>query len=445
MSDKKSHGTNRMQHQAAKAQHKKLFVQHLREICKAAGAEDAFDLIPAKGIDHIYRMRGTPLQIIPAAGQQIPPETLRLARALLLRTMDQYTYSLSDHGPLLPLSYFYTVGFSFYSYLYSLSNHPFPQSERLQQLFHEYILQFGGYERAEHDLSMYVDILVASLADLQNSLYGLTYHLTPAAKEAGYGFDNILQLHRETPAQTHVVLDGIARPIVRLGWGALKIGIGYLTIRPQHLGLPDDGTETPFEVYFQSHALQRLHERIDCLRSPFTLWNLIMSVRLFRLQRMDDGTILLEYTFFGERVGYFVIEVHDRMVILRTFLFLTNDGTPEGKQLRSLYGLQRRDTNYLSIDKLSGFISEDLYSTKEIHSVLQVLGCQKLGGILNELNIALTKPRNQHAGEFLARYLGLKPENDFLSTITSHPEINKTPPILLEVPETLHAMEESAA
>lgn len=51
-------------------------------------------------------------------------------------------------------------------------------------------------------------------------------------------------------------------------------------------------------------------------------------------------------------------------MVIRTFLFLTADDTPEGQILRELADFKKLDKKYRAIDKLSTFFSKDLRSNK---------------------------------------------------------------------------------
>ena len=67
----------------------------------------------------------------------------------------------------------------------------------------------------------------------------------------------------------------------------------------------------------------------------------------------------------------------DKLVIL-SFLFLTNDGTPEGKKLRAITGLAKRDKKYLEIDKLSTFTAYRIHEDKELSELFRQAGCGSL-------------------------------------------------------------------
>ena len=51
------------------------------------------------------------------------------------------------------------------------------------------------------------------------------------------------------------------------------------------------------------------------------------------------------------------MDIIEGKIVIRTFLFVTNNGTPEGKKLAQITGLQKLDKKYLALDKLSTFMT----------------------------------------------------------------------------------------
>jgi hypothetical protein len=66
------------------------------------------------------------------------------------------------------------------------------------------------------------------------------------------------------------------------------------------------------------------------------------------------------------------------MLVIRTFLFITNNGTPEGKKLHELVGLQKQDKKYLALDKVSTFINHDLRTNETMRRLFIEAGCGDL-------------------------------------------------------------------
>jgi hypothetical protein len=92
------------------------------------------------------------------------------------------------------------------------------------------------------------------------------------------------------------------------------------------------------------------------------------------------------------------------MLLLRTFLFLTNTGTPEGKKLDKLLGIRKIDKQYLELDTAYAFMNTDLLNSPWLCDLLVEAGCEQLCDIAAD-----TMEDSRKAGYALdaARYLGL--------------------------------------
>lgn len=78
--------------------------------------------------------------------------------------------------------------------------------------------------------------------------------------------------------------------------------------------------------------------------------------------------------------------------MLRTFLFITNEGTPEGEALARLTGLQKQDKQYLAIGKLSTFMNAKLFESEEFCRLLKSVGC---GGLIGLYKASADFAKNQ--------------------------------------------------
>ena len=83
--------------------------------------------------------------------------------------------------------------------------------------------------------------------------------------------------------------------------------------------------------------------------------------------------------------------------MIRSFLFLTNDGPPEGRKLRALTGLAKYDKKYLGIDKLSTFTAYRIHEDEALSALCQGAGCSSLLDSRNLEAIAAeyTPPRDR--------------------------------------------------
>ena len=64
--------------------------------------------------------------------------------------------------------------------------------------------------------------------------------------------------------------------------------------------------------------------------------------------------------------------------MIQTFLFITNNGTPEGDKLNELMGLNKADKIYWEIDKLSTFMETNFEKNDSLKQLFLQAGCKSL-------------------------------------------------------------------
>jgi len=137
-------------------------------------------------------------------------------------------------------------------------------------------------------------------------------------------------------------------------------------------------TDEALPLYIQRHALHRLDERLG-LHAENVHAHLFFSLYDQPVNYvMVDGRTLIEFNMYEYKVGYLVTTIQDDKLVILSFLFLTNDGTPEGRKLRTLTGLAKRDKKYLEIDKLSTFTAYRIHEDKDLSELFRQAGCGSL-------------------------------------------------------------------
>jgi hypothetical protein len=130
------------------------------------------------------------------------------------------------------------------------------------------------------------------------------------------------------------------------------------------------------DIFIQSHALQRVKERIDIF--PAHQKNHYAMEPLLYMQRVaftPSGRPMLEcYTQHGDhivRFGYFPFVIQKRRLIVLTFLPLVSPEVWEGYFLCQQLGLQMEDTKFLQMDKLSFFLTVDFEQIPVLKKALE--------------------------------------------------------------------------
>ena len=158
-------------------------------------------------------------------------------------------------------------------------------------------------------------------------------------------------------------------------------------------------------MYIQKHAFRRLDERLDSLPRSTTHSYLYASMLTPELHPIGENRALIAYTIVNTKMGYLVAEYIDGAVLIHTFLFITNNGTPEGKKLYEFTGLGMLDKKYLALDKMSSFIKSDIGKNEKLKTVFEKAGCGCLLNIDDFLQRISTKQADNKNTDLILRYL----------------------------------------
>jgi hypothetical protein len=94
---------------------------------------------------------------------------------------------------------------------------------------------------------------------------------------------------------------------------------------------------------------------------------------------LSDGRFLVEFVVNGNnRVGYLLGQRLPNAVLIKTFLLLTMQGTPESRNLHRLLRLHRPDIEYLGLDDLETLATTDLLRDPEVADIFRRCGCGDL-------------------------------------------------------------------
>lgn len=125
------------------------------------------------------------------------------------------------------------------------------------------------------------------------------------------------------------------------------------------------------------------------------------------------GQLLIACYCARHKVGYFLVSYHGDKWGKRTFLFLTNEATPEGIKLKELVGLEKEDTKYLMIDRVTAFLNYDIEHDLRLRTLFETAGC---GSLFGYIKLFVRGEDNVKNSASIANYLFGK-ENDFHESI----------------------------
>jgi hypothetical protein len=197
--------------------------------------------------------------------------------------------------------------------------------------------------------------------DFRKALYAFDYEEKRRTK---MGCSFRIVLYKVDPVVMEFELDGVVRKAYRVG----RCGNGRVVKWSQY---NFQGRQYP--IYVQSHAIEALEKRIDTTRISILFFHLAHSLEKPELRYYKKKYLLTYRISNTTKVGYFVCSFVSGCLVLRTFLFITYDGTPEGDLLNDKLELDKQSKAYMGLEK---------YSTFEM-----ALNDDDLKGYLPELNL----------------------------------------------------------
>ena len=387
-------------------QHKNEFAKRLKGFVIAYVGKEAAALLTNHRIDEIYRKRTHTLKLNVAEGSVIDPQFKKHIESFVLNRIKEEKIT-APNGSEISFSDYLTVGLSLCFYI-DCENKSNPNGNNpFNDAFAGYKDLFYSGEDANHRLYRIADLVCFIDGDLGSHHYWIEPTIQFFLKDD----DTIMifiEMHRVVPEKTIFTIGNQTRPAFKLGWAQSHFGVKYPRLRPSELGIKENFLDIPLDIYIQSHALQRLSERLDCMSKVLVHFFVIASVCTPLIAYDTLGRLLIEYRIAEYKAGYLRADIVNGCILIRTFLFLTNNGTPEGQKLEEMTGLGKLDKKYLAIDKLSAFMSSDIRSNESVMQLLHKSGCECLLDLHQNLKKYITnKNKSQATGALMSRYLEL--------------------------------------
>ncbi len=375
--------------------------------------EDIYSGIPQIIIETIYNERPHSFKVIVKHGCKISSGVMRDMRVILPEWIKKNKLTIIPDRLDITLEEFYTVGFTIWLLNNALTDESITYVPRFKKGVQNFVDNFISiYDEANNHLYRALRIMSMINSDIGEKLYWADYNMVETP-EPRRGIDNIITLYSCKSESVSVKINGSSRPAKRLGFAFPEEGPTWIDIKPSVLNIKGPFAGIPLNVYIQSHALQRLSERIDCFETGLVHYNMFLSIKDPEVVFDHQNNILIEFRFFDTKAGYFRVTVVEGMIIIRTFLFITNTGTPEGQKLGKITGLQMLDKKYLAIDKLSTFMDSDIKDNKEVQKIFEKAGCRCLIELYERMQPLVVKHTNQLDTNMMLNYMATG--NDSLS------------------------------
>jgi len=310
-----------------------------------------------------------------SADSNMEPSEFRMYNEIFVTQLNTLTVDTLT-GDTMTLGQYLREGMTLICYSEIVEELGSPNAEKV-------LAAFKGYRRATFT-SPIVDVLellrrlTTVLSDLSAHLF--EYQINTLFAFSGDSGNNHVTVGLNKPKAKQIKIDGIKREVVPVQWPDYRGTTTPLHLSPEKLGLDSSKNSSgKLPVYIQHHALKRLNERIGIVAGLLhqALNDNFKEDKSLRFLPQGSSS-LVEFDIFDQKLGYLVCVVHEEMIVIRTFLFITNDGTPEGKKLSELTRVQLLDKQYLGIDTLAGFMRFKIAEDPTLKELFKEAGCESL-------------------------------------------------------------------
>ncbi|MDR1456395.1 MAG: hypothetical protein LBJ01_12140 [Tannerella sp.] len=385
MAKKKKKVNSHAQQKLLIMQHKKLYLERLRKVCAQIGdGEFLFDLLPSYARDAVYENRGATLKIRVDKGAKITKRFVKIMYSHLEKEMKNKRMELMVPGIVeyVNLIDYFQLILPLEAVLTSVPR--FSGREK----FDAFILNMNErYEKYHKDLIYIVHCACHAYCDLsKRGLYTFTFveqrssNVVDRKSYTGMLYQ-IITLGLYPLEVRHVTIHGDRRPVVQTGEVKHNNNISGLTpttVPLKRLLVKDPSGQTNVPVYIQQHAVDRIMQRACCI-FPGSVPSLVNEAFNKKRKIIREGDkYLVECYYYDIKIGYFVGMLVDGIFVVLTFLLITHSGTPEGRKLTKLTGLQRSDITFLAIDDLKTLINSDIRYDERIAQIFIDAGCESI-------------------------------------------------------------------
>ncbi len=397
----------------AKAQHKNEYFRKIRKVFDALGYGHLYSLIPPDELDIIYGVRCQAINISVAENDFMPPGKLKWIKRIVSSMLKRYEVQLVAGGNRIDLDTFFTAGITLILYQRSIEDNFFRDARTVRDA----LSVFGDNDRYLNEAFKHLKHISLTtglmLSDFTRRVYWSVTDLQMAQNDANVCYQMVW--HSAIPDKNYFNIRGEKHVGYRVGLPVYQKGPKWQSIAAGAHELPVKHHEKEIQIYIQDHALRRLTERNDCVSRESILMELIRSLENPKMNyNQKTEKILIDFYLYNVKTGYLLANVIGNTLLIRTFLFITHIGSPEGDILRKNTGLKRKEIEFLELDKLSTFMTPEIQENKHIKHLFIEAGCRSLFSlykILLEKNITISKHPNT---AMLEDYLGIDLTKEYL-------------------------------
>jgi len=407
MAKKKKKIQNLMQ-KKNQAQQRKEFFSVFKRLMELAGSPHGFSYLPAHKLEEIYNTRALSVRIEKTPDFILYNSDFKKIAASLQNYLNGTFIPFFVGETRISLKAYFSIVYYFELFVQMIKDDDFEKAKLLKD---ELKVFTDTIEKRKNEASITLRKLMLAWTSMLTDVKHFFVWYKYSWRFEGIHPVNIFTICIEEAHKIAVTIDGNTRPAYRLGYCLREDSYIWHKIKPAAFKFRGLLSEMPMDVYIQEHALQRLIERLDCI--PHFCFNSYLAGTLmvpFEVIEAGDNRNLVAFYTAGIKAGYLVTSVYEGVILIRSFLFLTMDNTPEGKKLAEITGLQKTDKQFLHIDKQSTFINSDIADNSNLKKIFIDAGCESLFKLKDEFT--LLSDNKLSIADKMALFLGISDQGE---------------------------------
>jgi hypothetical protein len=411
----KAKGKNSQQQKQEELHQKNCYLKRIKSTMGILGDESAYNLLKQNEIEVLYLTRLRPVKLMGAENSylKLSKDDIIVMNKVLNHMLQSSFISIGPEKKQVSIYDFVCFIETIFQYWRNVHKEDFLNAE----VFRQKLSYFNDFEDTRLEGYLKIDDHIQLVSWIFTIPGHYSVIIQPEVSKAEKSstnpkaFYNNYIVSLEKPEAELFEIEGHKRTIFQINIYQKNIPTA-VTITPRMLGINGLLKDLPLKVYIQRHALDRIKERIGDYFTSYNYSEIISMTLNHQTFPTNDGGFLFPYTFRHIRLGYLKANIFGDRLIFRTFLFLTNNGTPESDKLAKILGVQKADKKYLGIDNLKTFINSDIESNDNLKRIFCQSGCGELFE-LKKIMKSNPLPTN-HCADFLEKYLGLKQEEEVI-------------------------------
>lgn len=271
------------------------------------------------------------------------------------------------------------------------------------ELFPKYVDIWAGVNKlCEH----FFDDICTHISSLKYGIYYPKEELKSGPRrdiDDNWATSPVFAFNVEIPERKTVAIEGKKREVYHMGFPEFKNGVRWTTVASERLGFAHGQS---YPCYIQQHAIKRLVERIGIFSESVTVFQACLSMEHGKVLRIPGSdAYYFEFKIMDIKLGYLVVSLIDDILVVKTFIFVTQSGSPEGKRIETATGIKRADKDYIGMGTLKGFLSEDVAKNPKMALLLEKVGCTDLLKAYDVFSQKVNIKGMQSTGRIITQFL----------------------------------------